>query len=387
MDAADIVQESTRVRTCLTSRKNGQVCSNDAHKEYASRHAKMTCMPMLPVCRALACLGLLPLSWSAVTTAQSQVTAQSKGTAQSQVTAQSKVTANAQQKPCASTVLGELHVSTFTSKTFSDTQTLRVWLPPGYHDAANAQRAYPVLYMLDGQNLFDVCTASYGKEWRIDETLTELIAAKKVQPILVVGIDSSKTRRADEFLPMASPDDPDAEPEGKLYPELLTNEVMPEIAKSYRVMSGREHTAIGGSSYGGVAALYTLLTRPNVFGLGLLESTSLQVGNGEMLRETVDVMVPPLRVAIGVGTNETGVNPQGYRRAGFDPDAVNKGFVEASQRMAENFRNALGGRCEVYFTAAEGAEHDELAWAKRFPAAVEFLFPVQSAQQTTLRRP
>src|ERR1700730_13815915 len=78
--------------------------------------------------------------------------------------------------PCSSTVVGNLQKRTFTSTTFGDTQTLRIWLPAGYNDPANAQRHYPVLYMLDGEKLFDVCTSSFHHERQGAETLTKLIS-------------------------------------------------------------------------------------------------------------------------------------------------------------------------------------------------------------------
>lgn len=103
--------------------------------------------------------------------------------------------------PCKSTATGDLRVQSFTSATFGDSQTIRVWLPPGYDAPANAGQSYPVLVMLDGQNLFDVCTSGFGSEWQIDETLMRLIASGRWEPLIVVGIDNAGARRSDEFLP------------------------------------------------------------------------------------------------------------------------------------------------------------------------------------------
>src|ERR1700749_2219038 len=88
---------------------------------------------------------------------------------------------------CTSTVVGDLQIKTLRSSVFNDDQTLRVWLPPGYVDSTPEQRTYPVLYMLDGQNLFDVCTSPFGHEWQIDETLPRLIKSGAIEPIIVVG--------------------------------------------------------------------------------------------------------------------------------------------------------------------------------------------------------
>lgn len=120
--------------------------------------------------------------------------------------------------PCKHTVTGQLQVFRFDSKVFGNTRMLRVWLPPGYDDAGNGARRYPVLYMFDGQNLFDACTASdLEHEWQVDETLTRLIAGGKVDPMIVVGIDNAGASRLNEYLPwrdvIQTPDMP--EPDGR----------------------------------------------------------------------------------------------------------------------------------------------------------------------------
>ena len=107
---------------------------------------------------------------------------------------------------CTPTVVGTLDIVPFASKLFANTRNLRVWLPPGYADAANATKRYPVLYLLDAQNLFDGCTAfDHVHEWRVDETLTQLIGSGAVPPLIVVGIDNAGAQRAHEFLPWKDP--------------------------------------------------------------------------------------------------------------------------------------------------------------------------------------
>jgi predicted alpha/beta superfamily hydrolase len=287
---------------------------------------------------------------------------------------------------CKSTVIGDLQKKTFASTTFGDTQTLRIWLPPGYNDPANAQAHYPVLYMLDGENLFDACTSSFHHEWQIDETLTRLIGNGAIEPIIVVGIDSPGKRRADEYIPYADPIFTASEPHGKLFPEFLATEVLPLINREFRVFKDPDHTAIGGSSYGSVAALYTLLHRPDLFRLGLLESTSLQVGNGQLLRDTATLAIGPRRVSIGVGTNELGDNKQFAHDHGMEPDAFNAGFVQLSEQLAANLKAAALNHPAVIFVKQQGAKHEEKAWSERFPAAIQFLFP-KPGQQTTQVHP
>ena len=148
----------------------------------------------------------------------------------------------------AATVVGDLRVESFHSSIFGDTQTLRVWLPAGYRDPANATRRYPVLYLLDGQNLFDSKTAMFGVEWQVDETLTRLISEGKVEPVIVVGIDSPPgTRREAEYLPY--PDylnEPQTVVEGTRFPDFMVTEVLPRIEKEYRARTEARGRGIGG---------------------------------------------------------------------------------------------------------------------------------------------
>jgi enterochelin esterase-like enzyme len=89
-------------------------------------------------------------------------------------------------------VVGDLRIEPLTSRVFGNTRMLRVWLPPGYDNPANAARRYPVLYLNDGQNLFDPATnVFHPREWHVDETVTTLIASGAIPPMIVVGIDNA----------------------------------------------------------------------------------------------------------------------------------------------------------------------------------------------------
>lgn len=289
---------------------------------------------------------------------------------------------HAQSKPCTATAKGdqqraELHVLHFASRIFPYPQTLRVWLPPGYHDAANAQHHYPVLYMFDAQNLFSSCqVGSYGT-WKVDESLTALIAQHQVEPIIVVGIDAPDDgpKRASELLAIPDTIGPyKFTPLGERLPQFMTAEVMPQIEHAYRVQTGRSHTAIGGASYGGVAAIYLLKTLPGTFGLGLIESPSGSPGNGEIARWTQNLYEPPVRVAIGVGDQESRHFRDMILKLGLDPDEEDRGFARTTRTVAANLR-AVMGDARVHFVEQPDGTHSEDDWAKRFPADVEFLFP------------
>jgi predicted alpha/beta superfamily hydrolase len=282
------------------------------------------------------------------------------------------------QLPCASTVTGDLHVEHFQSRIYQRQQTVRVWLPPGYRDAANAQRKYPVLYMLDGQTLFDNCTAFVNeRELQADETATRLIAEGRIESVIIVGIDSD-ARRAYEYLPykdlLTDPKGP--EPIGRTLPDFLANEVLPYVAANYRVTSDARQTAIGGASIGGIAALYALLNRPDLFGMGLLESPTLPDGNGQLLRDTGALARGPDRAYIGVGTTELAV-PGGDQFAAqlrLTLEAANAGFAKMCEVLASNLRAALLNHPDVLLVVEPNANHTSASWARRFPRAMMFLY-------------
>jgi hypothetical protein len=100
-------------------------------------------------------------------------------------------------------VVGRLDIRPFDSAIFHNKRMLRVWLPPGYDSAEHRTERYPVLYLNDGQDLFDACTSIFNREeWRVDETATELIGSGKVRPLIIIGIDNAgKADRPKEYLP------------------------------------------------------------------------------------------------------------------------------------------------------------------------------------------
>ncbi|HTH53836.1 MAG TPA: alpha/beta hydrolase-fold protein [Edaphobacter sp.] len=279
---------------------------------------------------------------------------------------------SAASRSCRSTVTGDLEIVPLVSKVYGNERKLRIWLPPGYNDAEQKTATYPVLYMFDGSWLFDQCTAPPTQgEWKVDETLTELIEKHQAAPLIVVGIDSNEHRDS-EYAPYGNPlfFGPPKALQGAQVPEFLTEDVQPYVAAHYRVKKGRENTGVGGSSLGGVAALIALLRRPDIFGIGLLESTAMQYGNGQLLRDVTPVVVGPVRVSIGVGTQELGPDAKMLGVPNFD-----EAFVSLNRTLAENFKAAIANHPEVLFTVQEGGRHGAAAWRDRFPAAIQFLYP------------
>jgi predicted alpha/beta superfamily hydrolase len=266
---------------------------------------------------------------------------------------------------CKSTVSGDLRLHTLESRIFGNTRTIRVLLPPGYDAPENRSRRYPVLYMLDGQNLFDACLSDVShQEWSVDETVYRLLAEQKIPPLIVVGVDHAGKDRAHEYLPykdFVGGWDME-EPAGKRFPEFLTGEVMPLVDGRYRTLPGQANTGIGGSSYGGVASLYALLATPGHFGYGLIESPTLRVGMGQLVRDTSPLIAMPAKVFIAFGGKEA------------DNPAVNDRMVGLVRLVEANFRAAGYDDSNIRVVIEPDALHSEPAWANRLPGALQFLF-------------
>jgi predicted alpha/beta superfamily hydrolase len=264
--------------------------------------------------------------------------------------------------PANPSVTGDLRLHEFQSRVFRNRRRLRVWLPPGYDDPENKGRQYPVFYLNDGQNLFDRATAFIGVEWQVDETADRLIRQGRIPPLIIVGMDNARKDRAREYLPYRSLSPPVLRPEGKRYPEFLTNEVMPFVDQRYRVAKGPENTGLGGSSLGAIVALYTVIDRPGIFGRLLLESPSLFVSGRRLLKCSQAFQEWPQKVFLAIGTRETG-------RADTDEQVVE------DVRELEHVLRRAGLRDErLRVKVDERATHNEAEWAKRFPEALSFLF-------------
>jgi enterochelin esterase-like enzyme len=257
---------------------------------------------------------------------------------------------------------GDLRIHPFPSRIFRNSRYLRVWLPPGYEDPANNGRHYPVLYLNDGQNLFETSTAFGGVEWQVDETADRLIRENAIPPLIVVGIDNTGKDRIREYMPHRSFYPRILRVRGSKYPNFLIKEVMPFVARNYRVAMGAENTGLGGSSLGALIALYTAMAKPELIGLLLLESPSLWASNRQLIRESREINRWPQRIFLAMGTAEVG-------RRERDQSAVD----DVRELAGILRRSGLDDkRLKVLIT--DGAGHNESAWAQRFPEALRFLF-------------
>jgi len=269
-------------------------------------------------------------------------------------------------------VEGELRLHEFHSKTFQNARMLRVLLPDGYDAPENRDRRYPVLYLNDGQNLFDASTSVLNPmEWRVDETVHALVAGRTIPPMIVVGIDSAGRRaRFKEYFPYVDQylRPPEPNPQGKRYPAFLVDEVIPFIHDHYRVARDPAGRGIGGSSAGALAAIYAVVARPGVFGRLLVESPSIYVDEAHILRDASKVAAWPERIYLGAGTNESG------QRTCDPNDRDEPELVSDVRRFERLLRDAHVDATRIHLTIVPCAVHDEAAWASRLPDALTFLY-------------
>lgn len=234
-----------------------------------------------------------------------------------------------------------------------------VWLPPDYEQSTDR---FPVLYMHDGQNLFDPKTSAFGTDWQIDEICTELIGSGKIEPIIVVGIYNTPQRSRD-YLPGR---------QGDLYAKFICTKLKPFIDRSYRTNHSRDATSIGGSSAGGICAFRIAWTNPDVFSKAICMSPSFQYqradGNlavdyvAEFANSTTPAKIPFFYIDNG------GVGLEEILQPGIDAMLLamkNKGLIQGD-------KSAPGSHfCWKKFP---DARHDESAWAKRMPAVLQMLY-------------
>jgi len=258
--------------------------------------------------------------------------------------------------------VGDLRLHEFRSRVFRNTRFVRVWLPPGYEDAENQNRRYPVLYLNDGQNLFEGSSSFTGVEWQADETSDRLIREGAVPPMSVVGIDNAGKDRLREYMPHRSMHPMMLRALGRYYPDFLMKEVMPFVERNYRVATGPENTGLGGSSLGGLIALYTAIVRPEIIGRLLIESPSLWVSNRQIIKDSRTVRIWPERIFLAAGTAEAG-----------SPDR-SRAVVDDVRELAAIVRRAVLSERRLRLVIQDGAGHTESAWAERFPEALQFLF-------------
>jgi predicted alpha/beta superfamily hydrolase len=256
----------------------------------------------------------------------------------------------------------------FPSRFLKERRRLTVYLPPSYGDWAESR--YPVLYLHDGQNVFDEATAAYGVEWKADETAERLIRAGRVRPVIIVAIDSVPDRIG-EYTPLPRPDGR-VGGKGDLYARFVAEEVKPFIDRTYRTRRGRADTAVAGSSLGGLISLHIARRYPQVFSMCGAISPVLWWRNEEVLREletpNSDIWLTRTKFWVDMGTAE------GALPGGQSPE------LARTRRLAARLAAAgLVADRDYAYREFLGASHGEAAWAARFDEVLTFFFPGPNA--------
>ena len=227
-----------------------------------------------------------------------------------------------------------------------------VWLPPGYD---STKKRYPVIYLQDGQNLFDVSTSAFGTEWRVDETADSLIKAGTIPPVIIVGINNTSDR-SEEYLPWKK---------NEAYKNFLVHQLKPFIDSAYRTKKDAAHTIVGGSSAGGILAFMMVWEYPQVFSKAICMSPAFLSPEG--FSDKFDYVSK---------VRESEIRP---KKVFFYIDNGGKDLDKLLQPGVDQMISALaskkyrGGK-DYVFIRDEAATHNEVAWSKRLPYALKRVF-------------
>jgi len=254
------------------------------------------------------------------------------------------------------------------SPQLGNVRDLLVLLPPSWQEEG---RRWPVLYMQDGQNLFDPAT-SFAGEWGVDETMAKL--SKDGIEAIVVGIPNTGHQRLDEYSPFHDPRLGGGK--GEAYLDFLVSTVKPLVDAGFPTEPGRESTGILGSSMGGLISLHAFFRRPDVFGLCGALSPAFWFARGALFDAVRSAPLVPGRIYLDTGTREIGRLP--FRR----PFRRNS----AAEMHALLRRKGYQDGVDVRYVAEKGGEHNEAAWRRRLPGALRFLLGPRPKRTSTLAR-
>ena len=250
----------------------------------------------------------------------------------------------------AHTVAGTLKVlEGLWSPQLANHRDILVYLPPSYGEG---KRRYPVLYMHDGQNLFDEAT-SYAGEWGVDEAM-EGLSAEGIEAIMV-GIPNAGPLRFSEYSPFHTTRAGRAQ--GQHYLQFVVETVKPLVDRDFRTLPDRQHTGIAGSSMGGLISLFAFFHHRETFGFVGAMSPSLWLGRGALFSYVERTPFVPGRIYLDAGTRE------GTERFTADVRQMHITLVEKGYRA----------RQDLLYVEEVGAIHHESAWRRRLPQALRFL--------------
>jgi predicted alpha/beta superfamily hydrolase len=242
----------------------------------------------------------------------------------------------------------------FSSTILGNTRGVYVYLPPTYLENASARM--PVVYMHDGQNLFDPAAAFGGVTWRVPETMDAAANDGRFREAIVVGPENGGSARIDEYTPTSTAMYGGGK--GDLYLRMLVEELKPRVDSELRTLSGREHTVVLGSSLGGLISAYAGVKKPETFGSIGAFSPSTWWDN---------------RVILGIVSTTGSTRPiRVYVDSGDSGSSMDD--VTNTAELARTYR-ALGyaDGSTLKYVVEPGGTHTESAWARRLPGALEFL--------------
>lgn len=249
----------------------------------------------------------------------------------------------------------------FPSKILGNRRDVLVHLPKGYR--RSRIRRYPVLYLHDGQNVFDAATAFAGVEWGADETALRLTAANLIEPVIIVAVANTGEDRIHEYAPTAGQIDDAGNKRSKgtlrSYGRFLIEELKPFIDRKYRTQREAKFTGLGGSSLGGLATLVLGIWFPNYFTRLAVMSPSIWWDDCAIYKivDGIDEEArPPLKIWLDIGTLE-----EGWERTRELRDRL----IDKGWRLQN----------DLYYLEAAGSGHSERAWAARLDPALRYLFP------------
>lgn len=222
-----------------------------------------------------------------------------------------------------------------------------VWLPPDYDK--DLSKKYAVLYMHDGQNLFDPKTSSFGTDWQVDETCDSLIKMGKIPPVIVVGINNTADRSLD-YSPGTK---------GTAYMNFIIHKLKPMIDSTYRTLPDRKHTFVGGSSMGGLISMMLVWEHPEVFYGAICMSPAFQYQDFDYVPKITSDKATKKDVKIYLDMGTIGLETQ------LQP-GVN------AMIQALKAKNYLENK-DYFYVKEEQARHAEADWARRLPKALIFL--------------
>jgi predicted alpha/beta superfamily hydrolase len=224
---------------------------------------------------------------------------------------------------------------------------LIVWLPPGYEIDKN--RRYPVIYMHDGQNLFDPSTSSFGVDWKMDETCDSLIRNRIICPVIIAGIYNSANRMT-EYTPGNTGED---------YMDFIVKIVKPLIDSTYRTMPGRRYSFVGGSSAGGTISFMLVWRYSEIFSKAFCLSPAFKIQNIDVVKDISGYSGRKKKVEFYIDNGGVGLE-----------ERLQPGVDEMVKTL--ELKGYRRGK-DLFLVREPQAQHNETAWAKRMPEALKMM--------------